>query len=103
LSCVLRTPLVPTPDLHSFPTRRSSDLSQFVIHNLPQAAYTASHLDDCVNTLSNPLHESINSSYQTIAYHHLMSLVRLLYLCVKSDRQRTRLKSSHVSISYAVF
>src|SRR5437868_11749828 len=77
--------------LHSFPTRRSSDLEGFSAHGFarealahyenltsfypdtPQGAVARNRLEDCRNRT------------------------------VLGDRKSTRLNSSHVSISYAVF
>src|SRR5699024_11506430 len=85
--CVSR----PTPVLPSFPTRRSSDLSEYhaegVITSRPrmmgvQAAGSAPLVDGA--PVTNP---------ETIA-----TAIR-----IGADRKSTRLNSSHVSISYAVF
>src|SRR5437868_10504649 len=67
------------PDLHSFPTRRSSDL---VVLAKPIEAAGGSRVAGEVNAL-----------WTTIAAE--VSAVK--------DRKSTRLNSSHVSISYAVF
>src|SRR5690625_6510847 len=61
---------VPHRDLHSFPTRRSSDL---------MARSATSRRFCCKTTLAHP------------ARHR------------ETDRKSTRLNSSHVAISYAVF
>src|SRR5438876_1837411 len=65
-------------DLHSFPTRRSSDLI-FIAHG--QLIIT-----QCSRCHGRVAHRS--------AHHHS---------CVATDRKSTRLNSSHPSISYAVF
>src|SRR5690606_41171250 len=59
------------PDLHSFPTRRSSDLSRIFATKYP--TWTSSTRDE-----------------QRAAH-------------ISTDRKSTRLNSSHVKISYAVF
>src|SRR5699024_12823890 len=63
----------PRPDLHSFPTRRSSDLSGLY----PRG---------------NPLGQDNAKQWKTLTVHGSCG-----------DRRSTRLNSSHVSISYAVF
>src|SRR5438045_4561795 len=60
----------PHRDLHSFPTRRSSDLSSHT---------SSTSARNCISTVTVP------SPWQT------------------SDRKSTRLNSSHLGISYAVF
>src|SRR5699024_12375945 len=69
----------PLRDLHSFPTRRSSDLPA----TLGQCRST---------TASNPR----GSSRSRL-------IARVSGYSPSSDRKSTRLNSSHVSISYAVF
>src|SRR5207249_11926973 len=92
------------PPLHSFPTRRSSDLNLLikdhaVFHEEKAALYQAGlasspwqHLDDTstrVNGRNGYCHIVCNPLYT--AYF------------TTEDRKSTRLNSSHVSISYAVF
>src|SRR5699024_12541945 len=75
-------------DLHSFPTRRSSDLKTLILPTmvlLPTAAFSLESLDD------NELAEITGQDGVTIN------------LTQSQDRKSTRLNSSHVSISYAVF
>src|SRR5699024_11717464 len=64
--------------LHSFPTRRSSDLSLY----------------PCINEIG------VRNSWETFAIKSFLNLSSLLS---SVDRKSTRLNSSHVSISYAVF
>src|SRR5699024_12843830 len=71
-------------DLHSFPTRRSSDL-QYVKGIGPKKAYKLNKLG--IFTLKDLL----------------FYFPRQFEDRNKSDRKSTRLNSSHVSISYAVF
>src|SRR5207249_6494207 len=70
----------PPTALHSFPTRRSSDLP-----HCPDGA--CPHL----------------CGHKPGQLHHLAILVRSLVQVYARDRKSTRLNSSHVSISYAVF
>src|SRR5699024_12795458 len=68
----------PPPDLHSFPTRRSSDL-----------------LREHIERYYEPLTTGTGQLLKTVsAYVEFGSSL---------DRKSTRLNSSHVSISYAVF
>src|SRR5437899_3370077 len=92
LSACISLPLcysssAPHRDLHSFPTRRSSDLP------LPGSAQgmDAAAVEGAVELL-------------------LLPVVRLTNLCLphlersgRGDRKSTRLNSSHLGISYAVF
>src|SRR5690349_24832716 len=74
-------------DLHSFPTRRSSDLSRFLqVHS-----------------------RCVGNEKGVFNVHVISSLPRSLKASNRrlapspSDRKSTRLNSSHVEISYAVF
>src|SRR5690625_6107325 len=71
-------------DLLSFPTRRSSDLASLVF-----ASTTFSFFGAALGLLIMDLEFSITS---------VLGLVSLI-----GDRKSTRLNSSHVAISYAVF
>src|SRR5699024_12082712 len=80
-------------DIHSFPTRRSSDLL------LDQHVTDKTKLL-VLNTPSNPTgaimsEEDARAVAQYCLDHNI--------LVVAEDRKSTRLNSSHVSISYAVF
>src|SRR5206468_12885049 len=77
--------------LHSFPTRRSSDLSSYC----------------CLWVAANPLW-CTGSQAKALAHHKVPS--RRQHLCCyllkrrsHTDRKSTRLNSSHDQISYAVF
>src|SRR5437868_12597860 len=65
-------------DLHSFPTRRSSDLCRYTGPAVCQPKHTSSIC--AAETLAKSRHAKVSA-----------------------DRKSTRLNSSHVSISYAVF
>src|SRR5437868_11645137 len=77
-------------DVHSFPTRRSSDLRERVLPFLSACGRFSARVAD---------------------YEKFAAVVRLLDAgciasrgaCATADRKSTRLNSSHVSISYAVF
>src|SRR5690554_7268267 len=76
------------PDLHSFPTRRSSDLGLTTARHTTYAPAPSAQSprypwrDGCA---SSPSENCRRQSYET------------------QDRKSTRLNSSHVRISYAVF
>src|SRR5690606_41678472 len=79
------------PDLHSFPTRRSSDL-------------LAAHLDDLGMALARePLGDPRDA--QRVLGHDLADppVAARRRRGEHADRKSTRLNSSHVKISYAVF
>src|SRR5699024_12703071 len=83
---------VPPPYLHSFPTRRSSDLAMFRMFTL-----LFYHEPSITHTLIGIMAgiTLIGGSIGAIARTDVRQIV--------SDRKSTRLNSSHVSISYAVF
>src|SRR5690606_41921101 len=88
-------------DLHSFPTRRSSDLSYTYVP-LELGEY------EIVLLNTNVKHSLASSAYNDRRYacEHAVSLIQKKHADVKSlreDRKSTRLNSSHVKISYAVF
>src|SRR5699024_11956528 len=79
------------PHLHSFPTRRSSDLS---------------FSSACTAVSCRWASFSCFSSSAWVALRALFACCAAVLLCCRSsrrDRKSTRLNSSHVSISYAVF
>src|SRR5699024_12355454 len=87
---------LPLPSLHSFPTRRSSDLPQLIIDTV------AEHFHISPEDITS----SKRSSEIVMPRQIVMYLCRhMLDIPLKSvgDRKSTRLNSSHVSISYAVF
>src|SRR5437870_10037901 len=75
---------VAPPDLHSFPTRRSSDLSRLCHHRFHQSG-SFLRLFESRRKKSDSHRDCDN---------------RIRW---ESDRKSTRLNSSHVAISYAVF
>src|SRR5690606_42039213 len=88
----------PHQDLHSFPTRRSSDLTQCAVINplldLPDGRRIAEGEAQLgAHTLGIGLGRSIKSG----------SGFGVQRLFGQQDRKSTRLNSSHVKISYAVF
>src|SRR5205807_9861315 len=86
-----------TPDLHSFPTRRSSDLPQEDDdHLLPIPAPEPKDAERNEHGYRHVTHEA-HEGVKDLA-HALHAGTR-----VHSDRKSTRLNSSHLVISYAVF
>src|SRR5207253_7793440 len=94
---LLRAPLTPRP-LPSFPTRRSSDLGPLLDRALlaEHVGQQRDRLD--VAALPTEVREGDDS-------HSLLQIFRRdRKRCdIKTDRKSTRLNSSHVAISYAVF
>src|SRR5205807_10194722 len=93
--------------LHSFPTRRSSDLAasdepeQRRIHRLDRAAIVdeAFELDDLRNKIQID-RNSVGSNHWFYFQRHT-GVAR--FEIRRRDRKSTRLNSSHLVISYAVF
>src|SRR5699024_12864375 len=87
---------------HSFPTRRSSDLITTV------AAIQASFSRDMQANIDKMAHYIEMAAKQGAHVILAPELFQNLYFCTQQreewlDRKSTRLNSSHVSISYAVF
>src|SRR5207249_9119486 len=81
------------PALHSFPTRRSSDLST------AEAEYVAHQQEPGVPIRLLPLDlPFLMGRFVDRLKPHVLILIE-----TELDRKSTRLNSSHVSISYAVF
>src|SRR5690625_5316597 len=70
----------------SFPTRRSSDLIDDALGIIRPALLMQAHVGDCL---------------VTTAISNAANFITLACLCL--DRESTRLNSSHVATSYAVF
>src|SRR5207249_11994504 len=86
-------------DLHSFPTRRSSDLFHaeqlaFEQQERPELSAFGRDLND--HGLAGMRHKTLHSRHELIGQLRVLPPPR-------RDRKSTRLNSSHVSISYAVF
>src|SRR5436305_6319557 len=79
--------------LHSFPTRRSSDLAGYGFHADVTAAGVFLLPSTFVMLVAGPLSGVIGTRFGS----------RLPLLLGTLDRKSTRLNSSHVRISYAVF
>src|SRR5690606_42058515 len=88
---------VDSPHLHSFPTRRSSDLPL-----LPRSGGHSGRSVLAVRRLDGvPLLPGQRRTF--LALHHPGLRWLCPGLCAARDRKSTRLNSSHVKISYAVF
>src|SRR5690606_42014330 len=92
-------------DLHSFPTRRSSDLraSEEKLDELREIGADISGISDIYNIVCPSC--NINYEYQEIKeldWHRERKLIQEFRIGFR-DRKSTRLNSSHVKISYAVF
>src|SRR5690625_5381352 len=80
--------------LHSFPTRRSSDLCTTLRPEITACTFAS---DSCwMASWESPNSALLDCTTITSAPFRTVSKVRL-------DRKSTRLNSSHVAISYAVF
>src|SRR5699024_12020277 len=92
-----------TQDQHSFPTRRSSDLTKAVhdqwgLARRAQYAHIQS-LRDGIATIEHRLGQELGST----GCGGMPGGYRTRQQWFAKDRKSTRLNSSHVSISYAVF
>src|SRR5690606_42160444 len=90
-------------DLHSFPTRRSSDLGRVngwwcPLNDSPATAgqQHQARTKICLHLLKNCVHRGAGR-------FHIGGQMRGAEECGFKDRKSTRLNSSHVKISYAVF
>src|SRR5699024_12802488 len=101
--CAYRSPL----HLHPFPTRRSSDLAFAVdLRNGTGLNTALEGVDTVVHCASAPTGGDITSATQLIRAARAAQVGHLGGTCCTDqlrDRKSTRLNSSHVSISYAVF
>src|SRR5690606_41761853 len=89
--------------LHPFPTRRSSDLTQAGARDTPTVdtgALAPLGIGPVEETVYRTLLRSPGSTASKLAETLALSPVRLRRAV---DRKSTRLNSSHVKISYAVF
>src|SRR5690606_40824039 len=86
-------------DLHSFPTRRSSDLAQ------ENFKLEAPEVLDWVDEYGDSIGLHILTVFPTFTLQQTRNslAVRRLVPIGPEDRKSTRLNSSHVKISYAVF
>src|SRR5436190_16235994 len=87
--------------LHSFPTRRSSDLTTFWEHPWPTTVIR------CRRAVNPPEHHQRRTAERLKAEYHELDTGHYPMLsepeALTRDRKSTRLNSSHTVISYAVF
>src|SRR5690606_39444030 len=88
--------------LHSFPTRRSSDLCIPESHQVHFGGGFAVYFNDFVAPSHSFALGFISIHYVGHSHHTVPDLDSNSYTSVL-DRKSTRLNSSHVKISYAVF
>src|SRR5699024_12032600 len=91
--------------LHSFPTRRSSDLSPNASTSSTKTAYLFSatdHIEKNISLLLDYVQEPYFSD-ESVEKEKGIIVQELKMYQDNPDRKSTRLNSSHVSISYAVF
>src|SRR5690606_41224882 len=95
--------------LHSFPTRRSSDLT-FSENEEPMEVYASAFKDSIVLEGYANTEEHIVQLYAIDKSNNLSQPVSVTIQpltppisLIRQDRKSTRLNSSHVKISYAVF
>src|SRR5207253_3552448 len=89
------------PHIHSFPTRRSSDLAG--AFQIPVAARRRAGDVSVLRQGGKGGHQYDLHSQGPAAAGLREILRRGLGICYRLDRKSTRLNSSHVAISYAVF
>src|SRR5204862_8095765 len=93
------SPHGPLPDLHSFPTRRSSDLVPAVWHG-------GGPVIGVVKKAAVGQAQPIRNTAIVIAPKYIVPAISIEITGpsdMPRDRKSTRLNSSHVEISYAVF
>src|SRR5207253_8817569 len=92
----------PPPPLHSFPTRRSSDLTTFASNaaRLKTLGHVARDTGRQVCVAGRSLDRILRVS-KSVGY--LTDFPETIDFDTAIDRKSTRLNSSHVAISYAVF
>src|SRR5206468_11476782 len=97
------------PDLHSFPTRRSSDLEAEVLHGMGDLAVldgkraVPRHPRDHGAEQMDPAGVPEPGDENAPAHSFDEILARPVARLHAQDRKSTRLNSSHDQISYAVF
>src|SRR5699024_12415700 len=95
------SPVGRLPGLLPFPTRRSSDLQTTALLQGPQhRAFPIGELQLLVRALQGSVVLPVDHLHVSLGQQ---SVGDRRHLAALADRQSTRLNSSHVSISYAVF
>src|SRR5205807_6225338 len=97
----------PTPDISTFPTRRSSDLDEEFIRTKDLIGkFSLAGVSRTNAVFDRPKLEWFNTQYlQKLPIEELLPEVEneLMRSGLWKDRKSTRLNSSHLVISYAVF
>src|SRR5205814_8705628 len=89
--------------LHSFPTRRSSDLlTTFHIGDL-KGLLSEAHFADSATFIGERFNGEPDDDLEDMYPLEVWSALREYIYHNKRDRKSTRLNSSHLGISYAVF
>src|SRR5207245_11153186 len=95
---------VATPVLHSFPTRRSSDLVPCRANVQTPAAHQLSANQTAVtDSRADRAFDWYMLRWRAIECGDYENAARAKHVPIKGDRKSTRLNSSHGSTSYAVF
>src|SRR5690606_39922653 len=91
-------------DFHSFPTRRSSDLALLVRWTFDLDSNSDSYTEELLTDLGGEF-PRLDERFAGHGYRHgyYAAMKRPNEAPGSSDRKSTRLNSSHVKISYAVF
>src|SRR5699024_12786120 len=89
------------PDLLSFPTRRSSDLTWAATAAQALTAFDESQASDVTAHPERARNASLPAQLRRVARR--LADPRNFLRKIAGDRKSTRLNSSHVSTSYAVF
>src|SRR5690606_42109678 len=92
-----------SPDLHSFPTRRSSDLGQRRVKAMQSADAKSRSLATARACLADEVAASQDQRQALRLYGSHRGVAQTIQVGQHVDRKSTRLNSSHVKISYAVF
>src|SRR5205814_9160540 len=94
---------LPTTHLHSFPTRRSSDLPRYYSSGpRPKSPMMGTICERRRGCTLPPVHLPVLRLLQRIA-RTIRIGIRTRRHSADGDRKSTRLNSSHLGISYAVF
>src|SRR5947209_15628826 len=94
-------------DLHSFPTRRSSDLNEngkrVAGHTAAQSFYFITQNQNAQDSLFTGTYTDIAELTQIPGQVAVDPVMEVCSINIDVDRKSTRLNSSHANISYAVF
>src|SRR5207253_4074710 len=90
-------------DLHSFPTRRSSDLNLEALETLVRVSGMAVELLSVARPTPKRVSEPAPAATPEAQPSYLPTSEYAQPTTTQEDRKSTRLNSSHVAISYAVF